>query len=129
MKFLPGELDKEIVNATNVEDTLSALECLLSGGYNVWSDGSLYSIKELVGRINGVSVYIYPKDHPPPHFHIRGGDIDASFSIQDCSLLKGTVSLRHHALIKWWHSRAQDKLQATWEKLCGEQPLTVQRTR
>nr|WP_284691385.1 DUF4160 domain-containing protein [Pinirhizobacter soli] len=96
-----------------------ALECLLSNGYNVRTDGSLYFIKELVGRVNGLSLYIYPRDHPPPHFHLRGGGIDASFSIQDCSLLKGDVDPRRRALIKWWHQRVKDKLEATWERLSG----------
>jgi hypothetical protein len=119
VRFLPDELDKEIVEASSVEETLPALEHLLSGGYNVWSDGSLYFIKERVARVNGLSIYVYPKDHPPPHFHLRGGGIDASFSIQDCTLLNGSVSPRHLALIKWWHLRVQDKLHATWERLSG----------
>jgi len=119
LKLFPDELHREIINALSVEDALAVLECLLSGGYGVWSDGSLYFIKELVGRVNGLSVYVYPKDHPPPHFHIRGGGIDAVFSIQDCSLLRGSVSPRHHALIKWWHLSARPLLQTAWEKLSG----------
>jgi hypothetical protein len=122
VRFLPDQLHKEIVDAASVEDALPALECLLSGGYNVRSDGSLYFIKELVARVNGLSIYIYPKDHPPPHFHIRGGGIDAAFSIRECSLLKGSVDPRHHNLIRWWHLRAQDKLQETWERLSGLPP-------
>lgn len=117
MRFLPDQLQKEIVEAASIEEALSALEHLLSGGYNVRSDGSLYFIKALVARVNGLSIYVYPKDHPPPHFHIRGGGIDASFSIQDCVLLGGSVSPRHLALIKWWHLRARDKLEATWDRL------------
>ncbi len=119
MRFVPDELHKEIVEATSIEEALPALEHLLSGGYNVWSDGSLYFIKELVARVNGLSIYVYPKDHPPLHFHLRGGGIDASFSIRDCALLRGSVTPRHLALIKWWHLRVQGKLQATWERLSG----------
>jgi hypothetical protein len=119
VRFVPDELHKEIVEATSIEEALPAMEHLLSGGYNVWSDGSLYFIKELVARVNGLSIYVYPKDHPPPHFHLRGGGIDASFSIRDCALLRGSVTPRHLALIKWWHLRVQGKLQATWERLSG----------
>ena len=53
-KLLPDELEKEIVGAASVEETLPALECLLSNGYNVWVDGRLYFIKELVGRVNNL---------------------------------------------------------------------------
>jgi len=117
MRKMPDELQKEIADASSVEGSLAALEHLLSGGYNVLPNGDLYFIKELVGRVNGLSIYIYPKDHPPPHFHIRGGGIDASFSIQDWDLLKGTINPRHHGLIRWWHREAQAKLQETWAKL------------
>ncbi|MCB1566250.1 MAG: DUF4160 domain-containing protein [Xanthomonadales bacterium] len=72
-----------------------------------------------MARINGLSIYVYPKDHPPPHFHLRGGGIDASFTIHDCALLKGTVSPRHHSLIKWWHKSAHDLLHSTWTSLSG----------
>ena len=117
MRRMPDDLEKELGCAASIEDALPALECLLSDGYSVWTDGSLYFIKELVGRVNGLSLYIYPKDHPPPHFHIRGGGIDASFCIHDCSLLRGRIDSRHHALIKWWHQRTRDKLEEAWERL------------
>ena len=117
MTKLPHELQEEIEEAATVQDALPALEQLLGGGYNVLPDGDLYFIKELVGRVNGLSIYIYPKDHPPPHFHIRGGGIDAAFSIHGCDLLKGSVHPRQHGLIRWWHRAAQDKLQEAWGRL------------
>lgn len=117
MRKMPDELQQEVTGASSVQEALIALERLLSSGYNVLPNGDLYFIKELVGRVNGLSIYIYPNDHPPPHFHIRGGGLDAAFSIQDCSLLKGHVNSRQHSLIKWWHRRAQGKLQETWERL------------
>ena len=119
MRKLPDELQQEIAEATSVQEALPALEELLSGGYNVLPNGDLYFIKELVGRVNGLSIYIYSKDHPPPHFHIRGGGLDAAFAIHDCSLLKGRVEPRHLGLIRWWHRQAHDKLQAAWERLAN----------
>ena len=117
MKKFPDEIEKEIADAAGAEDAFLVLEYLLSNGYSIWTDGRLYLIKELVDRVNGLSLYIYPKDHPPPHFHIRGGGIDAAFSIQDCSLIKGSIDPRHRALIKWWHQRAKGKLESAWERL------------
>ena len=116
---MPDELEKEIHDAASVEDALPALGCLLSNGDSVWTDGSLHFIKELVGRVNGLSFHIYPKDQPPPHLHIRGGGLDASFCIQNCRRLKGSIDSRRHALLKWWHQRAKHKLEATWERLSG----------
>ena len=119
MRKMPDELQKEIADSASIEESLIVLEHLLSGGYNVLPNGDLYFIKELVGRVNGLSIYIYPKDHPPPHFHIRGGGIDATFCIQDCSLLNGRIGPRQQSLIKWWHREAHGKLQESWDRLAG----------
>lgn len=117
MRRMPHEIEKEIIGAESVEDALPALECLLSNGYNVWADGKLYFIKECVCRVNGLSLYIYPKDHPPPHFHIRGGGIDAGFCIENCCLLQCRIDPRHQTLIRWWLQRVKSKLEARWERL------------
>lgn len=55
MRRMPDDLEKELGCAASIEDALPALECLLSDGYSVWTDGSLYFIKELVGRVNGLT--------------------------------------------------------------------------
>lgn len=113
---LPDELQEEIASATSVQDAMPVLEELLGGGYNVLPNGDLYFIKELVGRVNGLSIYVYAKDHPPPHFHLRGGGIDAAFSIRGCELLKGQISPRHHDLIRWWHRESKNLLAEAWAR-------------
>ncbi|TMN95148.1 DUF4160 domain-containing protein [Pseudoalteromonas sp. S558] len=104
----------KLSNAESLEELTKGLEHLLSGGYSIWEDGELYSIRQLVAKVNGLKIEIYSNEHPPPHFHVKGGDIKASFSIIDCEQLEGKVGRREKALIKWWHSKGKEKLIEIW---------------
>lgn len=115
MKFIE-EIDKHIVDATRVGQLEEILEELLSGKYSVWTDGSLYFTKQQVDRIKGLKIEIYPNEHPPPHFHVRGGGINASFSIVDCKHLEGEISNRNKSIIEWWHERSKDLLVNKWNE-------------
>lgn len=50
-------------------------------------------IKERFASIDGLQLIIYSNDHNPPHFHVKtkDGKIDARFTFEDCSLMKGSV--------------------------------------
>ena len=41
-----------------MEDSAAVLYDLLSGGYFVWMDGSLYNIKQLAARVNGLQIHV-----------------------------------------------------------------------
>jgi hypothetical protein len=45
------ELERRASAATSLQDAAEVLEILLSGGFSVWTDGSLYNIKQLVARV------------------------------------------------------------------------------
>lgn len=77
-------IDEQISQARTLEELNQVLYILLNGDFAVWDDGSLYSIRQLVARFSGLKVEIYSKEHPPPHFHVKGGDVDAVFSISNC---------------------------------------------
>lgn len=107
-------IEDQLANAKSLDHCALVLEELLSKGYSIWSDGTLYQIKQLVARVNGLSIEVYAKEHPPPHFHIFGGGIDAAFSISDCAQLNGDIDGRQKALIEWWYARSRSKLIAAW---------------
>lgn len=109
-------IDSESKNAPSLEAAAVALEQLLSGGFAVWEDGSLYSTKQLVDRVKGLTIEVHPREHPPPHFHISGGGIDATFSIVDGSLINGVVGPRQLDLVQWWYKRSRDLLVRTWNQ-------------
>lgn len=109
-------VESEVLAATSLEESAKALEHLISGGFAVWDDGSLYSIKQLVGSVKGLRIEIFAREHPPPHFHVSGGGIDAMFSLVDGSHLEGEVSGRDRRLVEWWYRRSRLLLVETWNQ-------------
>lgn len=57
---LDEQFENQIHQANSLEDLTQVLQRLLSGGYNVWFDGRLMYIKELVERVDGLRITINP---------------------------------------------------------------------
>ncbi len=108
------ELDARAREARSLEDAAAVLYDLLSGGYSVWTDGSLYSIKQLVARIKGLQIHVYSNEHAPPHFHVKSPDVDASFTIEDCTFIRGNIEGREIHLVRWWFERSRPLLVSAW---------------
>lgn len=109
-------IERRVGEAASLEAATEALELLLSSGLGVWTDGRLYSIRQLVAKVNGLRIEVYAREHPPPHFHIRGGDVDATFSLIDCSFIEGQISGRERALVEWWYRRSRSVLIRVWNE-------------
>jgi hypothetical protein len=107
-------IEKSILDSENLDELAKCLCILLNGNFAVWTNGALYNIKQLVAMHNGLRIEIYPDEHPPPHFHVKGGDINASFSMADCELIAGRIDGRSRALVEWWHKRGKNRLIAVW---------------
>jgi hypothetical protein len=110
------EIESEIESANSLQDSARVLDKLLFEGYAVWMDDSLYNIKQLVARVDGLKIEIFAREHPPPHFHVSAGHIDATFSLADGSLLEGRLPGRERALILWWYARSRPLLIETWNE-------------
>lgn len=108
------ELDLRARSATSIEDAARVLYDLLSGGYSIWTDGNLYSIKQLVAHVHGLQINIYSNEHSPPHFHVKSPDIDASFTIDNCTFMYGNIDNREKKLVRWWYERSKPILIKTW---------------
>lgn len=108
------DLERRAEQAKSLQDSAAVLSDLLTGGYSVWTDGRLYSIRQLVARIGGLQIHIYANDHAPPHFHIKGPDVDATFTIQDCTFERGNIDGREQKLVRWWYQRSRSQLIAAW---------------
>ena len=109
-------IGKHISQADDFDTLAKMLWVLLNGGFSVWDDGTLLHTRQLVERVNGLRIEVRSNEHPPPHFHVITGGNNASFTIEDCSLLAGTLGRKDIKLVKWWHSRAQLKLIAAWDE-------------
>jgi len=110
------EIENRVVNAKSLTESTEILETLLSGGFSVWEDGSLYEIRQLVERVHGLRIEVFPREHAPPHFHISGGGIDATFSITNCEHLYGKIGRREKALVEWWYGRSRETLITAWNE-------------
>lgn len=110
------EIELRASSAKTLQDSAEVLAFLLSGGFSVWEDGSLYEIRQLVARVDGLRIEVFSREHPPPHFHISGGGIGATFSITDCEHLDGNIGGREKALVKWWYARSRPSLIRAWNE-------------
>jgi hypothetical protein len=108
------EIERRIRDAQSLTDAAAVLEELLSGGYSVWTDGSLYNIRQLVERINGLRIEVYSDEHAPPHFHVSAPDIDAVFSVKEGAFIRGDIDGRNRRLIEWWYQRSREQIVAAW---------------
>ena len=122
---------QRIQAAESLEALGEILRNLLNEGFSVFADGTLLSTRQRVTQLQGLVLEIYPREHPPPHFHVRGGDVDASFSILDCSLLQGQITRGDLELIQLWHAHSRGRLIEVWNATrpsdCPVGPIIVSR--
>lgn len=76
-----------------------------------------------VSRFYGISIYLYPREHPPAHFHAFYGDDEAVFEIATLRILQGSLSNRSRSLVLEWAALHRDELFAAWDRLrAGQNP-------
>ena len=75
-----------------------------------------------VSRFYGISIYLYPREHPPAHFHAFYGDDEAVVDIASGRVLEGTLPNRASRLVLDWAALHRSELVAAWEKLRAGQP-------
>lgn len=101
----------------SIDDFADWLEAILHNPCNVCEkDGKMFliEIKALVTRVNGLKIEVYPNEHPPPHFHVKSPNVNASFDIENCQLLEGIVDPRDKKKIQYWHEYAKPLLIEAW---------------
>ncbi|TLU98063.1 DUF4160 domain-containing protein [Dyadobacter luticola] len=55
-----------------------------------------------ISRFFGITIYMYFKDHLPPHFHAYYGDQEAQFSIETGNVIVGDLPRKQIRLIQAW---------------------------
>lgn len=108
-------IEKRIANCETLEDLGLILGNLLTH-HSVWEDGRLLSIRQLVDYVAGLRIEIYAAEHPPPHFHVKAQGIEAVFSINDGSFVRGIIGARERKLIGWWYNRSRAHLIRIWNQ-------------
>lgn len=69
-----------------------------------------------VAEFFGISIYIYFREHPPPHFHARYGGSEVVVSIDALSVVEGSLPPRALGLVMEWASLRQGELAEAWRR-------------
>lgn len=62
----------------------------------------------------GVVIWIYWKDHHPPHFHAEYSEHEILIRIQDLSIYSGSLPARAYGLAMEWAALHQQELMDNW---------------
>jgi len=67
--------------------------------------------------IDGIRVYIYARDHNPPHFHIHVAEFEELVLINDFSTYSGGVPKKYRKKVISWAKENSEFVNKEWEKL------------
>lgn len=76
-----------------------------------------------ISEFFGILIYMYYRDHAPPHFHAKYGEYEALICIEPPSLLEGGLPPRALGLVMEWASLHRTELLEDWENVMNLKPL------
>jgi hypothetical protein len=76
-----------------------------------------------ISEFFGITIYVYYREHMPPHFHAIYGDEEVLIVIEDLSVLSGRLIPRAMGLVIEWANLHQDELRRVWAQAMMQQPL------
>ena len=71
----------------------------------------------------GITIYMYYREHAPPHFHALYAGQEVEVAIADLSVLAGRLSPRAMGLVVEWASARREELRRAWDQAMAHQPL------
>ena len=80
-----------------------------------------------ISAFYGVVIYMYWRDHDPPHFHAEYGEHQALILVADGRIYAGSLPRRALRLVREWRRLHVDELERAWEAaLRREDPGTIE---
>jgi hypothetical protein len=80
-----------------------------------------------ISAFYGIAIYMYYRDHAPPHFHAIYGEYEATVAIETAEVLEGQLPRRARALVSEWAVAHRAELEQAWALARASQPLpTIQ---
>jgi hypothetical protein len=64
----------------------------------------------------GIVIYMYWRDHGPPHFHAEYVSHEALIVIDDGRVFAGSLPPRALRLVREWHRLHTEELRDAWER-------------
>ena len=77
----------------------------------------------VISRFFGITIRMYYRDHPPPHFHASYGESEALVTINGLTVLEGDLPRRALRLVREWATLHTDALREDWERARRAEPL------
>jgi hypothetical protein len=71
----------------------------------------------------GIAIYMYYRDHAPPHFHAIYGSDEVELTIRSRRVLKGGLPTRALALVREWARMYEGDLLAAWTSAQTDAPV------
>lgn len=75
----------------------------------------------VISSFYGILIYMFWKEHNPPHFHVRYAEFEAMINITDFSLMEGSLPPKALALVIEWAAIHHEELLDNWERGKKEQ--------
>lgn len=69
----------------------------------------------LLIELNNIRIYLYPKDHNPPHVHCYKGEYSAVIDIRTGIVIAGNMKLADLKIVKDWVKDNRLYLNQLWE--------------
>jgi hypothetical protein len=120
---LPGHADVESIEEGF--DGITKRLGIYMSSTQISPDGEILLTKRQVAAFGDLKVEVYPKDHEPPHFHVRSAqrDFEARFSVETLDFLsnkRGRISNGDIRAVKQYFTDNPDdldKLRAEYRRL------------
>jgi hypothetical protein len=76
-----------------------------------------------LSRFYGIIIYMFWKDHAPPHFHAEYGDNEALILIGTWEIYRGALPARALKLVREWAELHKEEIRQQWAEAVASQPL------
>ncbi len=69
-----------------------------------------------IKRIDSIKIYIYRRDHNPPHFHVKYAEYEELITIKDLETYSGKVPKKERKKVIKWSLKHQEYLMSKWDE-------------
>ena len=82
-----------------------------------------FALMPELSRFYGIIIYMFAKDHNPPHFHAKYGDYIGIIDIKTADIIEGELPRRALRLVQDWAELHKDELMKNWESAQSNNPV------
>lgn len=70
-----------------------------------------------ISRFLGIVIYMFFREHNPPHFHVEYNEFKASVNIESLGVVDGKLPPKVLSLVVEWAGMHQAELMGNWDSL------------